>query len=257
MGMRNHWIALHTIVVKEVLRFLRIWIQTLLPAAVTTALYFTIFGALIGSRLGGVGGVDYLEYIVPGVILMAVISNSYSNVVSSFFSTKYQRYVEELLVSPLPAWVIVSGYALGGVARGLAVGLVVTGVASLFTELRVHSHLLSLAVVVLTSAVFALSGFINAVFARSFDDISVMPTFVLTPLTYLGGVFYSVDMLPPFWAGVSHLNPILYMVNALRYGMLGVSDVPLGVAFALIGLLLATLAVLGVYLLHGGVGVKS
>lgn len=249
--------AFKTILTKEILRFSRIWLQTLMPAAITMGLYFAIFGNLIGSRIGEIQGLSYMDYIVPGVILMAVITNAYSNVVSSFYSTKYQRHVEELLVSPVPNWVILAGYVCGGVARGTAVCVVVTIVASFFTELRLAHPLITVLVVLLTAVLFALGGFINAIFAKSFDDISIIPTFVLAPLTYLGGVFYSVEMLPEFWAGLSVMNPILYMVNAFRYGLLGVSDVNIVTAFIIILLFIAALAGFALYLLELGVGIKS
>lgn len=257
MPMRTSYVAFKTILVKEVLRFSRIWLQTLLPPAITMGLYFVIFGNLIGSRLGDVGGYPYVDYIVPGIILMAVITNSYSNVVSSFYSTKYHRHVEELLVSPIPNAVILFGYVAGGVARGIAVALVVTGVAMFFTAVRVEHVALSLAVMLLTATLFSLAGFINAVFGKSFDDISIVPTFVLTPLTYLGGVFYSIDILSGFWRQVSLFNPVLYMVNALRYAMLGVSDVDLVAAFLIILSFVAALSAIGLVLLNKGVGIKS
>lgn len=257
MGDRLLPLALRTLLTKEALRFLRIWVQTLVPPAVTTALYFLIFGRLIGAQVGPLDGMPYVDYIAPGVILMAVISNSYSNVVSSFFSSKYQRYVEEMLVAPVPSWVILAGYVGGGVMRGLAVGLVVTLVALPFSGLGLRSPVVAGAALVLTSALFALGGFINALFAKSFDDISVVPTFVLTPLTYLGGVFYSVEMLPSPWRELSLFNPILYMVNAFRAGTIGVSDVDLGLAFATIGAFLVALGAFALVLLRRGVGLKS
>ncbi len=246
-----------TILAKEVRRFMRIWPQTILPPAITTALYFVIFGKLIGSRIGPVAGFGYIDYIVPGLILMAVISHSYANVVSSFYSTKFQRHIEELLIAPLPSWIILAGYVSGGVARGLVVGLVVTMVSAAFVELSVFHWPLVISVVLLTSILFAMAGFINAVFARTFDDISIIPTFVLTPLIYLGGVFYSVEMLPPFWQGVSLFNPMLYMVNALRYGMLGVSDIESGSALVIILVFIGLLGAAALWLLHKGVGIKS
>lgn len=248
--------AFLTILTKEILRFWRIWIQTLLPPAITTALYFIIFGNLIGQRIGEMDGVRYIDFIVPGLILMAVITNSYSNVVSSFFSSKYQRHVEELLISPVPNWVILSGYVGGGVVRGVMVGVVVTGVSLLFSDLDIRSYGWTLTVFVLTSILFALGGFINAVYAKSFDDISIIPTFVLTPLTYLGGVFYSISMLPDIWQKLSLANPVLYMVNAFRYGLLGVTDIPIGVALVII-LFITALTAFSLYLLDKGVGVKS
>jgi len=254
---RRYWVAFSTLVIKEVLRFSRIWVQTILPPAITTTLYFIIFGNLIGERIGPMDGYGYKEFIVPGLILMAVIANSYANTVSSFFQAKYQRHIEELLISPVPDWIILAGYVVGGVARGLAVGAVVTGVSLFFADVGVVHPWLTLLVVVLTSVLFALGGLINAVFARNFDDISVIPTFVLTPLTYLGGVFYSIDMLPHFWQRVSLANPVLYMINAFRYGILGVSDIELGVALALILGFIGVLGAAALWLLRKGVGIKS
>ena len=228
------WVSLSTLVVREVRRFLRIWVQTLVPPAITVVLYFIIFGNLIGSRIGQMEGVDYIEFVVPGLIMMGVMTNAYSNVVSSFFSARFQRSVEELLVSPVPNYIILLGYVCGGVVRGLLVGTIVTLLSLLFTSLQMHSVLITVSVVLLTSLLFAQCGFINAVFADSFDDISIIPTFVLTPLIYLGGVFYSVSLLPDFWEGVSRLNPVLYMVNAFRYGILGISDIDIRWAFTMI-----------------------
>ena len=231
--------AFLTILVKEVRRFVRIWPQTLVPPAITVALYYVIFGSLIGSRIGPMGGFDYMQFVVPGLIMMAVITNSYANVVSSFFGAKFQHSIEELLVSPTPNWVILLGFTIGGVARGLCVGLIVTVLSLAFTRLHVQHPLLTVLVVFLTAVVFSMAGLINAVFANSFDDISIVPTFILTPLTYLGGVFYSIDLLPPFWRAVSQANPILHMVNAFRYGVLGVSDVHVGTALGMICLFIA------------------
>lgn len=257
MRPRIYLIAFQTIVIKEVRRLLRIWVQTVLPAGVTTTLYFLIFGKLIGSRIGSISGIDFIDFIVPGLILMPVISNSYGNVVSSFFSTKFQRHVEELIVAPIPNWIILAGYVTGGVARGMVVGVVVTAVALIFTRPSFPHLGISFAVVLLTAILFALGGFVNAVFARNFDDISLVPTFILTPLTYLGGVFYSVDLLPEFWQQVSLVNPILYMVNAFRYGLLGVSDVSVTVAFAIIVFFIVGLAAVSLVLLNRGFGIKS
>ena len=225
MNFSEQWIALSTIVRKEIHRFMRIWVQTLLPPAITMSLYFVIFGTLIGSRIGQMEGFSYMEFVVPGLIMMAVITNSYSHVVSSFYSAKFHRSVEELLVSPMPNYIILIGYVAGGVARGLAVGLIVTLLSQFFTDLHIHNLFVMVTIVIMTSILFSLLGFLNAIFANSFDDISIIPTFVLTPLTYLGGVFYSISMLPEFWQGVSQLNPVLYMVNAFRYGILGISDI--------------------------------
>ena len=253
----HYWVALLTLVRKEITRILRIWAQTLLPPVITMTLYFVIFGNLIGRRIGEMGGMDYIDFIVPGLIMMAVITNSYGNIVSSFFGAKFGKHIEELMVSPVPSIVILAGYVAGAVFRGLVVAAVVVVVAFFFSDLRVVHPLITLSVVVLTSVVFALAGFINAVFARKFDDIAIIPTFVLTPLTYLGGVFYSVSLLPPFWQNVSLANPILYMVNAFRYGMLGVSDVSIGVAYGIIFVFLFLLGGVSLWLLEKGVGMRS
>lgn len=252
MPTREILVSLYTLVRKEIRRFTRIWIQTLVPPAITVVLYFIIFGKLIGSRIGSMEGFDYIEFVVPGLIMMGVITNSYSNVVSSFFSARFQRHVEELLVSPVPNWVILVGYLAGGVTRGLMVGLIVTLLSLFFTSLSVHSLLVTVSVVVLTSLLFSMCGFINAVFAENFDDISIIPTFVLTPLIYLGGVFYSVSLLPDFWAAVSKLNPVLYMVNAFRYGILGISDINISFAFSMIVVFNVAAYVYCIYLLRSG-----
>jgi ABC-2 type transport system permease protein len=257
MSYRELWIAFTTIVIKEIRRFTRIWGQTLLPPAITMTLYFIIFGNLIGSRIGEMGGFNYMEFIVPGLIMMSVITNSYGNVVSSFFSTKFQRNIEELLVSPIPNWVILSGYVVGGVSRGLAVGLIVTLLSLFFTQLQIHNLWVTVATVALTSVLFSLGGFINAIFANSFDDVSIIPTFILTPLTYLGGVFYSIQLLPEFWQMVSQLNPILYMVNTFRYGILGVSDINVAFAFTMILIFTALLFVVALKLLNSGRGIRQ
>ncbi len=254
---RLYGIAFQTIVTKEVLRFTRIWMQTLLPPAITTTLYFIIFGKLIGERIGEMEGYSYIDFIVPGLILMSVIQNSYSNVVSSFFSTKLQHYIEELLISPVPNWVILCGYVVGGVARGTLVGILVTIISLFFTDLQINSYGLTLLVFVLTSILFALAGFINAVYATTFDDISIVPTFVLTPLTYLGGVFYSINLLPQFWQNMSLGNPVLYMINAFRYGILGVSDIDIAVALMIILAFIVGLTVFSLSLLARGVGIKE
>lgn len=248
--------AFNTIVTREIRRFTRIWAQTLLPPAVTMTLYFIIFGNLIGSRIGEMGGFDYMAFIVPGLIMMAVITNSYANVVSSFFSMKFQRSIEELLVSPVPNWVILAGYVCGGMARGLGIGLIVTLLSLAFTSLTIHSLPMMVVTVFLTSALFSLGGFINAMLATKFDDISIVPTFVLTPLTYLGGVFYSIDMLPEFWQGVSMANPILYMVNGFRFGILGVSDVNPFVSLGMILVFISLLAFIALKMLARGKGIR-
>ncbi|MCG8338898.1 MAG: ABC transporter permease [Proteobacteria bacterium] len=257
MNFKEQYTAFRIIIVKEVKRFLRIWIQTLIPPAITVVLYFVIFGQLIGSRIGEMGGYDYMQYIVPGLIMMSIITNSYSNVVSSFFSSKFQRSVEEMLVSPLPNYIIISGFVMGGVARGISVGAIVTVLALFFTKLSVFNLFVTVSIVFLTAILFSLGGFINAIFANKFDDISIIPTFVLTPLTYLGGVFYSIDLLPPFWAAVSKANPIVYMVNGFRYGILGVSDVGLVETYGMIALFIALLWGWALYLMNRGVGIRT
>jgi len=253
----NYSVAFFTILFKEIRRFTRIWPQTLLPPAITTALYFLIFGKLIGDRIGTVHGVSYMDYIVPGVILMSVISHSYSNVVSSFYSTKFQHHIEELLVAPVPNWVILTGYVCGGIARGVMVGCVVAAISMLFSPISVMHWCVTVAVLGLTATLFALAGFINAVFADSFDDISIIPNFVLTPLSYLGGVFYSLAMLPPVWQAIAQGNPILYMINAFRFGLIGVSDVDIMLAFEMTAGFIVFLSVFSLWLLHKGVGIKN
>ena len=255
--LRANLVALQTIVHREVRRYMRIWPQTLLPPAITMVLYFVIFGNLIGARIGEMDGFSYMEYIVPGLIMMSVITNSYSNVVSSFFSSKFQRSIEELLVSPVSPHVILIGFVLGGITRGLAVALIVTLLSMFFTSLQVHHLGVTLLVISLTSAIFALGGFLNAIFARNFDDISIIPTFVLTPLTYLGGVFYSINLLSPFWQTLSLANPVLHMVNAFRYGILGVSDISIGIAIAFMAVAAVLLYLWCVRLLISGRGMRQ
>lgn len=257
MTLHQQWIAFLTIVVKEVRRFVRIWPQTLLPPAITMTLYFVIFGNLVGSRIGDMGGFDYMQYIVPGLIMMSVIQNSYGNVVSSFFSTKFQHSIEEMLVSPMPSHVILTGYMVGGMTRGIMVGVIVSALSLFFTHLSPQHVWITLVTVVMTSALFSLGGFVNAIFANNFDDVSIIPNFVLTPLTYLGGVFYSLDLLPDFWRTLTMANPIVYMVNAFRYGVLGVSDVNV---YASLGAILAftvVFYVLSLWLLHRGTGIRG
>ena len=257
MNGHEQLIAIRAILWKEVLRFSRIWVQTILPPMITTALYFVIFGRLIGSQVSDISGYHYMNYIAPGLILMNVITNSYGNVVASFYSAKFQRNIEEMLVSPLPNYLIVIGFVGGGLARGMAVGGAVTVVSLFFTNIPVHNLWLAVSVLMLTSVVFSLGGLINAIYATSFDDITIIPTFVLTPLTYLGGVFYTVAMLPPFWQTISLANPILYMVNAFRYGLLGVSDVNIALAYSAIVSFVAAFFWLALYLLKRGYGVRA
>ena len=257
MNASLNWVGFKTIVRKEVTRILRIWGQTIVPPAITMTLYFIIFGELIGRRIGEMGGFSYMQYIVPGLVIMSVITNSYGNMVSSFFGAKFGKHIEELLISPLPNWIILLGYVCGALLRGLMVGAVVMAVSLFFTPIEVQHPLILLSVLLLTAVVFALAGMVNAIFAQKFDDIAIIPTFVLAPLTYLGGVFYSISLLPDFWQRVSVFNPILYMVNGFRYGMLGVSDVSLTMTY---GVILAAGTILFawcLYLLGRGTGLRT
>ncbi len=252
-----YWTAFKSLLSKEINRFMRIWVQTLVPPAITMTLYFIIFGNLIGSRIGEMNGFSYMEYIVPGLIMMSVITNSYSNVASSFYSSKFQKNIEELLVAPVPNYIIIIGFVMGGVTRGLAVGAIVTVVSLFFVDLQVEHWGIIIATVFMTSVVFSLGGLINAIFAKTFDDISIIPTFILTPLTYLGGVFYSINLLPEFWQGVSKINPIVYMVNAFRYGFLGVSDVGIVTSFTVLIAFVVALYAIAHYLVTKGIGLRS
>jgi ABC-2 type transport system permease protein len=256
-SLANNMVALGTLVRREIARIMRIWTQTLIPPAITMTLYFIIFGKLIGARIGLMHGFSYMQYIVPGLVMMSIITNSYGNISSSFFGAKFGRYVEEMLVSPMPNWVILLGYVIGSVSRGVIVGALVLVIALFFTDLHVAHPLVTFLSVVLGASVFSLAGFVNAVFAKKFDDIALVPTFILTPLSYLGGVFYSVDQLGEPWRSISMVNPILYMVNAFRYGVLGVSDVGVGAAFAVMGVFVAALAAIALTLLKRGTGLRS
>jgi ABC-2 type transport system permease protein len=257
MSASLNWVGFKTIVRKEVTRILRIWGQTIVPPAITMTLYFIIFGELIGRRIGEMHGFTYMQYIVPGLVIMSVITNSYGNMVSSFFGAKFGKHIEELLISPLPNWIIMSGYVAGALLRGLMVGSVVLAVSLFFTPIEVQHPLIMLSILLLTAVVFALAGMVNAIFAQKFDDIAIIPTFVLAPLTYLGGVFYSISLLPGFWQKVSVFNPILYMVNGFRYGMLGVSDVSLALTYGVILVAGAILFAWCLYLLHRGTGLRT
>ena len=257
MNAREKYIALRAILDKEVTRILRIWQQTLLPSAITMALYFLIFGAFIGSKIEGMGGVSYIQFIMPGLIMMAVITNAYSNVSSSFFGIKFQRSVEELLVSPTPSYIIILGYVLGGMFRGLLVGTIVLLISLFFTKISLHSLAIVLVFIFLTSLVFSLAGFLNGMYAKKFDDVAIVPTFVLTPLTYLGGVFYSISLLPDFWKTISLLNPIIYMVNGFRYGFLGISDINIWIGFIILVVLGIVLFWFSMHAMKKGIGLKS
>ncbi|MEZ5967179.1 MAG: ABC transporter permease [Planctomycetota bacterium] len=250
------WIGFTTTVRKEVVRIVRIWSQTLLPPVITTTLYFIIFGPVLGARIGNMGGYSYLQYVTPGLIMMAVLTNAYTNVVSSFFGAKFQRHVEEMLVSPMPNWAILLGYSMGGVFRGLVIGVLVAVVSLLFAHLPVVHPLVTLTMAALTATAFSLAGFINGLAAKTFDDVAIFPTFVLTPLTMLGGVFYSVHLLPDVWRTVSLVNPILYMVNGFRYGILGVSDIPIGVAYSVLGAFVVGFWWIALVMLRRGAGLR-
>jgi len=254
---RRRWIAFCTILHREVGRFFRIWQQSLLPPVITMGIYFVVFGSLLGSRIQDIRGHSYIEFIVPGLVMMSVITNSFSNVVSSFFSARFQRSIEELQVAPLPDWILIAGYVSGGVARGTVVGLLVLGVSLAFHPVRFHALGVVLAFLVLSTLVFSLAGFTNALFARKFDDVSLVPTFFLTPLTYFGGVFYSLDLLPPTWRALSKLNPILYMVNGFRYGFLGISDIPVWIGLAMLTGMAVVLFAGNMVLLARGVGLRT
>ncbi len=254
---RTNRVALYTLTRREITRFFRIWTQTLLPSPISIVLYFVIFGSLIGPRIGEIDGYPYISYLAPGLIMMAVINNSFSNVVASFFGAKFQRNIEEMYVAPMSSLVILLGFTFGGVVRGFIVGLIVTGVALFFTQLHIHHIGVVLTVVVATAMLFSLGGLINAIFSRKFDDINIIPTFVLTPLTYLGGVFYSTNMLAPFWQKLSYFNPILYMINAFRYGMLGTSDVPVSISLGFILLTNVLCFAIAWRLLAKGTGIKA
>ncbi|MFC3396496.1 ABC transporter permease [Brenneria rubrifaciens] len=255
--MQLYWVALQSIWGKEIHRFGRIWAQTLLPPVITMTLYFIIFGNLIGSRIGEMHGFDYMQFIVPGLIMMSVITNSYANVASSFFSAKFQRNIEELLVAPVPTHVVIAGYVGGGVARGVCVGILVTVVSLFFVPLQVHAWWIIVLTLLLTAVLFSLAGLLNAVFANTFDDISLIPTFVLTPLTYLGGVFYSLTLLSPFWQAVSKLNPVVYMISGFRYGFLGIHDVPLVLTLAVLVGFIVVFYLLAWWLIERGHGLRT
>jgi len=255
--LQKYWIAYITISRKEVLRFSRIWVQTIVPPVITVALYFVIFGNLIGRRIGEMDGISYIEFIMPGLIMMSIITSSYANVVSSFYGAKFSKHIEEMLVSPIPNVVILAGFLTGGIARGLAVGLAVTIVALLFTSFNVHNPFLVFTIAFLTAMLFSLAGLINGVYATSFDDVSIIPTFVLTPLTYLGGIFYSIQLLPEFWQQVSLINPILYMINSFRFGFLGITDIDLSIALSVIVLFIVVLFTVCMRLLNRGTGIRN
>ncbi|MDE9487439.1 ABC transporter permease [Xenorhabdus bovienii] len=252
-----YWVALKTLWMKEITRFSRIWVQTLLPPMITMSLYFVIFGNLVGSRIGEMGGFSYMQFIVPGLIMMSVITNSYANVSSSFFGAKFQGSIEEVLVAPVPTHIIIAGFVGGGVTRGVCVGILVTLVSQLFVPVQIHSWSMVVITLLATSILFSLAGLLNAIYAKTFDDISIIPTFVLTPLTYLGGVFYSLTLLPEFWQLVSKLNPIVYMISGFRYGFLGITDVSLTMTLGMLGMFIFVFYLLAWYLIESGRGLRT
>ena len=253
----NQWVPLYTIARKEIVRILRIWQQTIIPPIITMSLYFVIFGALIGSQISDIDGFTYMQFIVPGIIMMSVIMNSYTNTSSSFFGNKFQKSIEEILVSPTPNSTIIFGFVVGGMFRGILVGFFVTLVSLLFTDLMIHNWLVLIVFLLLTSFVFSLAGLINGVFAQKFDDVAIIPTFVLTPLTYLGGVFYSLSMLPGMWQVIAQFNPIVYMVNGFRYGFIGVTDINIYFAFSMLVVFAVLFFVVALYLIKKGVGLRN
>lgn len=253
----TNWVAYATLTQREIRRFMRIWVQTLIPPVITTTLYFLIFGKLIGERIGQIEGVSYSEFIAPGLIMMAVLTNAYANVSSSFFGTKFHKNIEEQLVSPMPDSLIILGYVTGGVLRGLTVGIIVGLVAMLFTRVHIEHLVATITVALLTAVVFSFAGFLNGLYAKSFDDVSIIPTFVLGPLTYLGGIFYSISMLSPAWQTVAQFNPLLYVINGFRYSMLGFSDVSFGVTTIVLLLMVFVMFYASLYLMRKSSGVRS
>lgn len=250
-------VAYFTMIRKETLRIFRIWSQTLLPPVVTTGLYFAIFGAFIGSQVAPIEGYSYMQFIMPGLVMMTLITSAYMHVVTGFYIAKFMKSLEEILVSPMPWWAVVGGYVSGGIIRATVVSVMVIIVSLFFTHLAVANIFVLVAAAFLTSLIFSLGGLINGMFAKSFDAMTIIPTFVLTPLTYLGGVFYSIELLPPLFQTLSLFNPILYMVNAFRYGFLGVSDVSLTTSFAvMIGFAVVLIAVVA-YLFKKGIGFRQ
>jgi len=257
MPLYNQFIAFYSILRKEIIRIFRIWTQTLLPSAITQTLYFLIFGTFIGSQIKAIDGVSYMAFLIPGLVMMAVITNSFTNVVSSFFGAKFQKNIEELLVSPTPNWIILAGFVAGGVVRALLVGSIVLAISIFFVRPEISNIFIILAFALLTAILFALAGFTNSLFAKSFDDISIVPNFVLTPLTYLGGVFYSIKNLPPVWQNISHYNPIVYMIDGFRYGFYGKSDVDIRLSFGILIASVIALSILNWSLLNRGAGLRS
>jgi ABC-2 type transport system permease protein len=254
------WTSYYTMLRKDVVRIFRIWAQTFLPSVITSALYFLIFGTVLGSRIGQMHGVDYISFVVPGLVMLAVVTNAYANTSFTFFQSKFfVRSIDEILVSPTPPWVMIAGFISGGVVRGLMVGTIVLLVSVFFTHLHlaVANVLLILLFGFLTAFVFSLAGLVNGIYAKSIDAINIVPTFVLQPLVYLGGVFYSVSALPQIAQYVTYVNPLFYLVNGFRYGFLGISDISLSLSLAVLVGLIAVLSGINWYLIKTGLGLKQ
>ena len=254
------WTAFYTMVRKDVMRIFRIWAQTFLPSVVTSVLYFAVFGTVLGSRIGSMQGVDYMQFVVPGLVMLAIVTSAYANSSFTFFQSKFfARSIDEMLVSPMPPWLIISGFVAGGVIRGVLVGALVMLVSLFFTglHLSVHSALIILGFAILTAIVFALAGLVNGVYAKSIDGINIVPTFVLTPLVYLGGIFYSVHTLPTWWASITYANPLFYLINGFRYGFLGISDIAISTSVLVLVALIAALITINMYLIRTGLGLKQ
>lgn len=257
MTPRETLIAFWTLFSKECYRFLRIWAQTLIPPVMTSSLYFLIFGNFIGNRIENINGFTLMEFMTPGLMMMSVISASYMNVSSSFYFAKFQRSIEELLVSPTSHHTVILGFILAGALRGMMTGLLIFGTANFFIDIQILHPLSFFFFLFLTSALFSLAGFVNAVFARKFDDISIVPTFILTPLSYLGGIFYSIHQISETWGIITRFNPIFYLINGLRYSILDLSDVSAQFSFSVLGALIFVLYMVCFQLLEKGVGLKS
>lgn len=256
----KQWIAFYTMLRKDVVRIFRIWVQTFLPSIVTSVLYFAVFGTILGDRIGEMGGVDYMSFVVPGLVMLAIVTSAYANSSFTFFQSKFfARSIDEMLVSPMPPWLIILGFVAGGVIRGVLVGFLVMIVSVFFTglELPIYNLLIILGFAILTAIVFALAGLVNGVYAKSIDGINLVPTFVLTPLVYLGGVFYSVQNLPEWWSTLTHLNPLFYLINGFRYGFLGISDIALTTSLLILSVLIVGLVAINWYLIRTGLGLKQ
>jgi len=254
------WISLYTMLRKDVVRMFRIWVQTFIPSVVTSVLYFLVFGTILGSRIGEIQGVDYMTFVVPGLVMLAIVTTSYANTSFTFFSSKFfMRSIVEVLVSPTPPWLLIAGFIGGGVLRGIITGALVLIVALFFTglSLPIASVLIIAGFAFLTALVFSLAGLVNGIYAKSMDGINIVPTFVLTPLVYLGGVFYSIHQLPEWWQTLTYTNPLFYLINGFRYGFLGSADIALWISTGVLVLLISILAGLNWYFIKTGLGLKQ